>query len=162
MPQALTGMTAELGFKRRDNLAAYARAYRAKNRDKTNDYMRRRYHEKVKTDPVQMRKRCEASVWTRRKRKYGITRSLYIVRVKEQQGACSICNKFAGMDLRVDHCHATGKIRGLLCATCNTGLGQFKDDQTVLRRAAEYLEKEGHTICRGPSTVQLGPTEIMH
>jgi hypothetical protein len=42
-------------------------------------------------------------------------------------------------ELAIDHCHKTGKIRGLLCKNCNQGLGQFKDNIDLLLSAAKYL-----------------------
>jgi hypothetical protein len=65
----------------------------------------------------------------------------------KQQGLCAICFKgVSGMSsskvrLSVDHDHKTGKIRGLLCGACNVGLGHFKDDVSVLKKAIEYLEE---------------------
>jgi len=50
---------------------------------------------------------------------------------------CAICH--AAPAQHVDHDHATGKVRALLCFNCNGGLGQFKDDPAVLRAAAEYV-----------------------
>ena len=41
----------------------------------------------------------------------------------------------------VDHCHRTGKVRGILCMGCNFSIGHFKDDPEILRRAAAYLEE---------------------
>lgn len=59
-----------------------------------------------------------------------------------QGGRCAICRgNNGGRRLYVDHCHATGKGRGLLCSTCNTGLGLFKDDPLVLQAAIEYLAR---------------------
>jgi hypothetical protein len=56
---------------------------------------------------------------------------------------CAIC--YARPDgtrlLAQDHCHETGNVRGFLCLHCNTGLGHFKDDPRLLRRAARYLIK---------------------
>ncbi|MFP3967298.1 endonuclease VII domain-containing protein [Actinomadura fulvescens] len=51
---------------------------------------------------------------------------------------CPIC--WSAPAVHVDHCHETGKVRGLLCPECNTGMGQLRDDPVTLRRAADYLE----------------------
>lgn len=64
--------------------------------------------------------------------------------VAAHQGACQICNRpaplFQGREGGViDHCHKTGRIRGVLCQPCNTGLGLFKDDPNNLARAKRYL-----------------------
>lgn len=63
----------------------------------------------------------------------------------ESQGACcAICGIGAcssGRNFAVDHDHSTGKIRGLLCQSCNTALGQFKDNQKILQSAILYLER---------------------
>ena len=78
-------------------------------------------------------------------------RSLYGIGVKEynqmfieQGGCCKICNAHQSemkRGLAVDHCHVTGKIRGLLCSNCNTSLGKFKDDVELLKKAIKYLEE---------------------
>lgn len=60
----------------------------------------------------------------------------------EQDGKCAICLKplvFGDKETSVDHCHKTGKVRGLLCFSCNTGLGRFSDDPRLLRIAYLYL-----------------------
>lgn len=58
----------------------------------------------------------------------------------EQKGICLICRRKT-KKLFIDHCHETGKVRGLLCPTCNTGLGMLNDNLGNLNRAVEYLEK---------------------
>jgi hypothetical protein len=57
--------------------------------------------------------------------------------VEGQGGICPICRK--AFPTAVDHDHVTGAVRGILCADCNTGMGQLRDDPWVLRRAIEYL-----------------------
>jgi|GraSoi_2013_60cm_1033757.scaffolds.fasta_scaffold11992_2 hypothetical protein len=70
-----------------------------------------------------------------------ISREDYHSAYTQQGGRCAICgNPPKGKRLTVDHDHATGKFRGLLCARCNFGLGWFQDDPDRLRSAAEYLE----------------------
>ena len=59
----------------------------------------------------------------------------------EQKGLCLICETSYVKALAVDHDHITGKVRGLLCGQCNLGLGNFKDNETLLSRAVEYLLK---------------------
>jgi hypothetical protein len=57
----------------------------------------------------------------------------------EQNGVCAICGKATEKSLAVDHDHATGKVRALLCARCNTGLGCFEENELLFLRAMEYL-----------------------
>lgn len=68
---------------------------------------------------------------------YGISQVEYLTMVEEVGGRCSICGKED--KLYVDHDHSTGAIRGLLCHTCNAGLGLFYDDVDNLRSAIKYL-----------------------
>jgi len=56
-----------------------------------------------------------------------------------QRGLCAICKK-SGRPLLLDHCHSTGKVRGFLCAACNSGLGCYEDDPNIMRAATAYLE----------------------
>ena len=61
-----------------------------------------------------------------------------------QGGRCAICgtDKPGGKgSFHVDHCHVGGEIRGLLCHSCNIGLGQFKDDRERIQAAIAYLER---------------------
>lgn len=86
-----------------------------------------------------------ATALTRResklKYKYGLTLNDFDILLKSQNGRCAICKKkpVVNIYLSVDHDHVTGKIRGLLCYYCNTGLGHFKDDLSLLQEAVKYL-----------------------
>jgi len=73
------------------------------------------------------------------KRDYGISLNELEIMKVAQDRRCAICKK--AKQLVVDHNHDTGKIRGLLCHTCNRGLGLFSDSAEVLLKAAYYLEE---------------------
>lgn len=85
-----------------------------------------------------------------RARRYGVEAAEIRRILDEQQSCCAICGAerkgWAKATIRkealvVDHCHKTGKIRGLLCGDCNTALGRFGDDPARFRAALEYLER---------------------
>lgn len=75
---------------------------------------------------------------------YGISLADYNKMLVEQSGCCKICQTPRDKlkrDLCVDHNHVTGKVRGLLCDTCNRSLGLLKDNLTVLQSAVKYLQE---------------------
>lgn len=78
------------------------------------------------------------------KRKYKLTSEEYDRILAAQDGKCAICYRPPDDDrvLAVDHCHRTGKVRGLLCGLCNRALGCLGDDTTLLYRAIDYLERQ--------------------
>ncbi|MFB6568365.1 endonuclease VII domain-containing protein [Streptomyces noursei] len=75
------------------------------------------------------------------KSEFGITIEDRDRMLVEQNGLCAICKAepHPTQGLAVDHCHDTGRVRGLLCHKCNRGIGYFKDSPERLRRAAAYL-----------------------
>lgn len=73
---------------------------------------------------------------------FGITIDQYESMQRQQDGRCAICRKQT-TPLCVDHNHANNNVRGLLCHSCNRGLGLFRDSAENLSRAAEYLESQG-------------------
>lgn len=80
------------------------------------------------------------------KYKFGITEEQYDKMLADQGGCCAICkssnsgNKRSSR-LSIDHCHSTGKIRGLLCSSCNKAIGLMKDSQDILVSAISYLNR---------------------
>lgn len=73
----------------------------------------------------------------------GMTVAIFDALMFDQGGACAICggvNK-DGRNLSADHCHKTGRIRGLLCARCNRSIGAMGDDPELLLRAVDYLNR---------------------
>jgi hypothetical protein len=92
-------------------------------------------------------RRDQRHLWLRR---YGLTPEDYDRMLQEQGGTCAICQlperyidarTGETRRLAVDHCHITGKVRGLLCGRCNRSIGQFADDHERLLRAAAYLRE---------------------
>lgn len=80
--------------------------------------------------------------------RYRLTENDYNAMPMAQDGLCAICErpervldqKGGLRRLAIDHCHATGTVRALLCAHCNHAIGKLGDDPRLLRRAADYLE----------------------
>lgn len=128
----------------------YAKRYKQRNRALLN----RKASEWKKRNPEKAR--AIAASWISRNRvrmkflkfninlrtKYGIDAEDWARMFNAQDGHCAICllKLDGGFHTHVDHCHATGKVRGLLCHGCNTSLGHLLDSPTVLRSAITYLE----------------------
>lgn len=87
-------------------------------------------------DKVKIKNKSE---WLQRK--YSLSLEEYELLKKNQNNKCHICQEELtdGYEVHVDHSHKTGKIRGILCRWCNTGLGNFKDKIQSLQRAIDYL-----------------------
>lgn len=100
---------------------------------------------------IQMRSKCKSCENVRHhksliKRLYDIDIDEYNSLLESQGNKCAICESKIGNSrtsrLFVDHCHSSKKIRGLLCSSCNHGLGQFKDSPKLLRKAISYLTSD--------------------
>lgn len=78
-------------------------------------------------------------------KKYGITVEDFHRMLVEQGGVCAICRTNCNVNRRlcIDHCHVTGKVRGLLCSECNSAIGKLKDDKELIKNALNYLEERG-------------------
>lgn len=107
-----------------------AMEWQAKNRDRRNAYRR---------DNPMPSNQGEARHTKHLKRTYGLGRDEYEAMLEVQAHACAICGGTDTKRLSVDHCHLSQRIRGLLCRKCNTGLGFFRDDPEIVKRAAAYL-----------------------
>jgi hypothetical protein len=140
----------------------YMRGWLEKNREHVRDYRRqtadgrnaRRRELYAQDEQRRIQAREDARAWqeahpakrkAQRLRAFGIGLDEYKQMLDAQGGKCAICGFQERSDPNffpvVDHCHETGKVRGLLCANCNHILGKAKDNPDVLRAAAEYLEK---------------------
>lgn len=92
------------------------------------------------------------------KSKYGISPDQFLNLWKNQNGLCAICAKTILLDSsekalqsHVDHCHVSGVVRGLLCLTCNTGIGMLNDSIDLLDAAKQYLQRRGASTVKGES-----------
>ena len=84
-----------------------------------------------------------------------------------QRWRCAICSDPHGSwipdlkrKLAVDHDHATGRVRGLLCVNCNTALGKLQESEELLRRAIAYLQKHGLANRRARGEMQAGAQHV--
>jgi hypothetical protein len=109
------------------------------SRCKACEQSRKRYERRVRSHGEIDRRR-----WL--KRNYGITPEQFASMEAGQGGKCAICGAGGFVKkgkLCVDHNHDTMKIRGLLCHSCNMGIGHFKDDISLLENAIKYLKNHG-------------------
>lgn len=120
--------------------AATTAAWRKANKDRVNENVKRWQRENAEKYArihykAMLRQRCK---------KFGITIDDYFGMLIAQAGACKLCGRNElenGRDLAIDHCHATGKVRGLLCHPCNTVLGHVQDDAALLQKMIEYIKR---------------------
>lgn len=145
-----------VGRKRAAGLCA--NCYQAKRRADKGDHInalrrsRRRTWtpEQIEANKTAHRKWRSRSSDTIREQNYrqnfGITVSDYNVMFAQQEGKCAVCRSSSSKNRRsphlyVDHCHKTGKVRGLLCHRCNIALGMLQEDESLFAVATEYLKK---------------------
>ena len=130
-----------------ESIKAKNLAYREANKDIIKDKKNTWYEantEKAKAKSVAWKKanpnRHRSS---RLKQRYGIMLEQYDAMLLAQNSCCAICQQHTSKldkPLHVDHCHLTGKIRGLLCRKCNLALGNFEDNVDFLRSGIIYLD----------------------
>ncbi len=111
---------------------------------------------------------CHAHYLKQRKwQAYGVDAARYQQMLREQGGGCAICRQPEKItdnasgkvkDLAVDHCHATGAVRALLCSACNTAIGLFNDDVALLAKAQAYVVY--HTGSGQTPACQTGPADV--
>jgi hypothetical protein len=111
----------------------------AKERDRQQGRRWREKHPGRPRDPELARAR-------RLMREYGLTTEAYNELLASQSGGCAVCGRTdsgtsQGAHLRVDHCHETGQVRGLLCDPCNRNIGLIGDTVEAFERVLAYLRK---------------------
>ncbi len=145
---------------RAEYMAAYYKAnpdkFKKRTPEKHAEYNQKRREQYAQSAELREAARAATKAWqesnpTKRKaqrlKKYGIAPSDFMDLLTIQNGRCAICG-YSETDKPnffpvVDHCHKTGKVRGLLCMACNQALGKFKDETDRLFAAIAYLTKHG-------------------
>ena len=129
--------------KLREEKKLYMRQYRAANPEK---YRAANRASIERLTPEKRLQYAEQKSRAKRLRLYGVTPEQYAELYRVQQGMCKLCRhptrRGTGGDLDVDHDHETGKIRGLLCHSCNHALGILGDNVAGLELALKYLKGE--------------------
>ena len=155
-PEKIKQRNREQYEKKRQERISYARSYYEKNKEKIKEQDKKRYEQNKelqaekyknfrKQNPDFVRERNKGYYF---KKKYGITTQQLAEMWASQDGKCGntgcmdvLVRGKAGF--AVDHCHQTGKIRGLLCMRCNVSLGNVKDNTTKLFGLIKYLKHHG-------------------
>jgi hypothetical protein len=147
----------------KDKIDAQRKAYREANKEKVNALQRSSYERNKESRRAKDRERYEkekpkrlagVKAWRDRNPgkvreyqlliKFGISLAEFDAKLAAQKGACAICgllfdSRQKATSAHVDHCHETKKVRDLLCGNCNTGLGMFNDNASVIAKAFGYL-----------------------
>lgn len=137
MPKGVVGKVAATCHPERSHLArglcevCYRAQWRAANPERERELQRQSNARQYKQDPVKHRRRVQAA-------RYGLTVEEVQAMRWKQDDCCAVCGD--RKPLQVDHCHSTGKVRAMLCNSCNVALGHAKDDPERLRRLIAYLE----------------------
>ncbi len=145
----------------RDGLRAYGREYAAAYHQARQlargKNVRPRHRNATASDgPSTSCKACRAQKGRadHLKRSYGLTEAERDAMVGSRRGLCVICLNAPAV--HVDHCHKTGRVRGVLCFNCNSAIGKLGDDPDAVRRAAAYLEGNSwKPILVAPGVYQL-------
>ena len=137
--------------KNKKRILAHYRTTAVRRRETTRlwtikNHSRVRMKERRWKDTEKGRAKAKYDSFIRRFRERGLTLNQYRDILKGQDGRCAICNEIPKTNyggshdgFHIDHHHVSGKVRGLLCDTCNVGIGMLKDSAVVCLKAAAYL-----------------------
>jgi hypothetical protein len=144
---------------RQNNPEQYKASYKKQNeqryeRDKSEGFARQKAYREKNKDRIKTRMRSWASANRARlnayrmrqhyKNKYGLTPEEKVELLISQDNRCACCNSDSPNHKQgwvVDHCHSSGKVRGILCQPCNLTLGKVKESKQHLQKLIEYLER---------------------
>jgi hypothetical protein len=89
--------------------------------------------------------RTEKTRWARVQKLYGLSELDVKKMLDKQNCKCVICNINIQTGYHIDHCHSTGKVRGLLCQKCNQAIGLLRESESLFFKAAEYIKEHNAT-----------------
>jgi hypothetical protein len=119
----------------KEEILEYNKQYKLRNKDKVAKHCAKYYQ--LHKKEISKRSRI-ATI-----KEHGLTLDQYDVIFNKQNGKCVICGRHQSelkLTLAVDHDHISGKVRGLLCNTCNRGIGYLHDDINLLEKAIQYIK----------------------
>lgn len=96
----------------------------------------------VECGKVADKKRKQADKWRRIKKIYGLSKDEYFALLFSQLSKCAICGTDVSEKNHIDHCHSTGKVRGILCSKCNQGIGLFCESVDLMQSAIAYIKEK--------------------
>lgn len=111
--------------------------YRARRKDYKKTLAGKRAERKYKTST----RGKAVAMFNRIKNRYGLSIEGFESLIAIQKGVCAICGAEPNGRLHIDHCHTTGKVRGLLCVKCNLAIGLMNDNTALLLKAIQYLQR---------------------
>lgn len=127
----------------REYRLAYVKEWNAKNFEKRREYNRK---ERENRTPEKISRDRDYNFSWKLKRKYGLSLKEWKDLLSSQEGVCALCRKRENSNsykLNVDHCHETGRVRGLLCSPCNRALGVLGDTPEKIEHVLGYV-RDGH------------------
>lgn len=137
----MTSYQQEYYLKNKDRIKTKCAQYYQDNQEKCLDYAKA-YRELNKEKLKESQKKYKAKdPLKHRIAKYKLTTEQYTEMLLDQDNQCKVCLEHFVKTPCVDHCHTTGRIRGLLCNLCNVGLGAFLDSPKRLKQATQYLRR---------------------
>jgi hypothetical protein len=95
----------------------------------------------VECSKLAMQSRAKNAKWSRVFKLYGLLQQDVELMLKNQKCQCAICCNDISNGYHIDHCHSTGKVRGLLCQKCNQAIGLLRESELLCLKASQYIEK---------------------
>jgi hypothetical protein len=137
----MTARLSDLSPEAAAKLRAQSAEYRERNREKRRAYASALHSRKYQEDPEYRARKNRSAQEAKLRRMYGMGSEGIQAKLEAQGFKCAICETDIRTKFHTDHCHTTGKVRDMLCVSCNVFLGKIETDPDRLAKALVYLEK---------------------